>query len=368
MRKVVGIGLAVAAAATVLAVATTASASKHSSLKKVTLQLKWVPQAQFAGYYAALDLGYYRAAGLDVTIKPGGPNIIPEQVVAGGGAQFGIDWLPSLLATRDQGTKLVNIAQVFARAGMTQITWKSSGIKTIAQMKHKKVANWLGGNQWDLFAALTKYGIDPNNSKDVTIVQEPFSMDFFVKHQVDSASAMTYNELAQVLESKNPKTGKLFKLSDLNVIPFQKVGTGMLEDGMFATASYLASAANRATATKFIGASLAGWIYCRDHVAKCVQLTLKAGPTLPKGHQTWMMNEINKLIWPNTTGIGVMDTSAFNRTARISKQFKVIKKLPTGAYRTDLAKAAVKGLKKQGLDVFGKSYKPIKVTLKAGGK
>jgi NitT/TauT family transport system substrate-binding protein len=365
----VGIGLAVAAAATALAIATTASASKHSSLKKVTLQLKWVPQAQFAGYYAALDLGYYRAAGLDVTIKPGGPNIIPEQVVAGGGAQFGIDWLPSLLASRDQGTKLVNIAQVFARSGMTQITWKSSGIKTIAQMKHKKVANWLGGNQWELFAALTKFGINPSSSKDVTIVQEPFTMDFFVKHQADSASAMTYNEIAMVLETKNPQTGKLFKRSDLNIIPFQKIGTGMLEDGIFATASYLNSAANRTTAKKVIGASLAGWIYCRDHVAKCVQFTLKAGPTLPKGHQTWMMNEINKLIWPsNQTGIGIMNKTAFNRTAHISKQFKVIKKLPSGAYRTDLAKAAVKGLKKQGMDVVGKHYKPIKVTLKEGGK
>jgi NitT/TauT family transport system substrate-binding protein len=368
-RRVVGIGLAVAVAAAALAIATTASASKSSAkATKVTLQLKWEPQAQFAGYYAALDLGYYKAAGLDVTIKPGGPNIIPEQVVAGGGAQFGIDWLPSLLASRDQGTKLVNIAQVFARSGMTQITWKSSGIKTIAQMKHKKVANWLGGNQWDLFAALTKYGINPNSSKDVTIVQEPFTMDFFVKHQADSASAMTYNEIAMVLESKNPATGKLFKRSDLNIIPFQKVGTAMLEDGMFATESYLKSAANRTIAKKFIGASLAGWIYCRDHVKACVNFTLKAGPTLPKGHQTWMMNEINKLIWPNTTGIGIMSKTAFNRTAHIAKQFKVINKAPTGAYRTDLATAAVKGLKKQGMDVLGKHYKPIKVVLKAGGK
>ena len=366
-RRVMAIGLVVAVAAAALVVATSASA-KHSSLKKVTLQLKWVPQAQFAGYYAALDLGFYKAAGLDVTIKPGGPQIIPEQVVAGGAAQFGIDWLPSLLASRDQGTPLVNIAQVFARSGMTQITWKSSGIKTIAQMKHKKVANWLGGNQWELFAALTKNGIDPNSSGDVTIVQEPFSMGFFVQHQVDSASAMTYNEIAQVLESTNPQTGKLFKLSDLNVIPFQKIGTGMLEDGIFSTASYLKSAANRKTATKFIGASLAGWIYCRDHVKKCVQFTLKAGPTLPKGHQTWMMNEINKLIWPTNSGIGIMNKTAYNRTAHISKQFKVIKKLPSGAYRTDLAKAAVKGLKKHGMDVFGKKYKPITVVLKAGGK
>jgi NitT/TauT family transport system substrate-binding protein len=368
-RRVVGIVLVAAAAATTTAVLASTSAAQHQKkLTNVTLQLKWVPQAQFAGYYAALDLGYYKAAGLNVTIKPGGPNIVPEQVVAGGGAQFGLDWLPSLLAARDQGTKLVNIAQVFARSGMTQITWKSSGITTIKQMKHKKVANWLGGNQWELYAALTKFGIDPNNHKDVTIVQEPFSMGFFVQHQVDSASAMTYNELAQVLESKNPKTGKLFKLSDLNVIPFQKVGTGMLEDGIFTTPGYLKKAANRATATKFIGASLAGWIYCRDHVAKCVNFTLQAGPTLPKGHQTWMMNEINKLIWPNTGGIGIMNKTAYARTARISLQFKVIKHKASGAYRTDLAKAAVKGLKAHGMDVYGKNYKPIHVTLHAGGK
>src|SRR5207249_1938358 len=195
---------------------------------KVTLQLKWVTQAQFAGYYAAKAKGYYDKAGLDVNLKVGGPDIIPEQVVAGGGAEFGLDWLPSLLSARDKGTKLVNIAQVFGRSGMTQLTWKDSGINTIAKMKGKKVANWLGGNEFELFAALVRAGMDPAHNKGVTIVQEPFSMDFFVKHQADTASAMTYNELAQVLETKNPATGKLFKLSDLNVIPFEKVGTGML--------------------------------------------------------------------------------------------------------------------------------------------
>ena len=358
MRKWV-VGLLVVAAVAAAGTATRAQATPQ--LTKVTLQLKWVPQAQFAGYYAALDLGYYKAAGLDVTLKNGGPNIIPEQVVASGQAQIGVDWLPSLLAARDKGTQLVNIAQVFARSGMTQLTWKSSGITSIAQMKGKKVANWLGGNQYELFAALTKAGINPNNSKDVTIVQQPFDMNLFLKKQVDSASAMTYNELAQVLESG-------VTMSQINVIKMQDAGTGMLEDGMFATASWLKSPANQAVATKVIGATLAGWIYCRDHAAACVGFTLKAGPTLPKGHQTWMMNEINKLIWPNTTGIGIMDTAAFNRTAHIAKQFKVIKKLPTAAYRTDLAKAAVKGLKKQGMDVVGKHYKPITVVLKAGGK
>ncbi|MBV8259181.1 MAG: ABC transporter substrate-binding protein [Actinobacteria bacterium] len=346
----------------------TASASHKAATTNVTIQLKWVPQAQFAGYYAAQDLGYYKAAGLNVTLKNGGPNIIPEQVVASGQAQFGVDWLPSLLAARDKGTQLVNIAQVFARSGMTQLTWKSSGITSIAGFKGKKVANWLGGNQYELFAALNKYGMDGATNKGVTIVQQPFDMNLFLNHQVDSASAMTYNELAQVLESKNPKTGKLYQLSDLNVIKMQDVGTGMLEDGLFSTASWLSSKANQAIAEKVIGATLAGWIYCRDHAAACVGFTLKAGPTLPKGHQTWMMNEINKLIWPNASGIGIMNTADFARTAQIAQKYGVIKKAPSGAYRTDLAAAAVAGLKKQGLDVYGKDWKPATVTVTAGGK
>src|SRR6201984_1277818 len=218
-----------------------------------------------------------RRAALDVTLKNGGPNIIPEQVVASGQAQIGVDWLPSLLAARDKGTQLVNIAQVFARSGMTQLTWKSSGINTIAQMKGKKVANWLGGDQYELFAALTKAGMDPTKNQGVTIVQQPFDMGLFLNHQVDAASAMTYNELAQVLETKNPKTGKLYTLADLNVIKMQNVGSGMLEDDLFSTAQYLSSAAHRAIAEKVIGATLAGWIYCRDHAAQCVNFTLKAG-------------------------------------------------------------------------------------------
>src|SRR5947208_2039050 len=316
MRKWV-VGLLVVAAVAAAGTATRAQATPQ--LTKVTLQLKWVPQAQFAGYYAALDLGYYKAAGLNVTLKNGGPDIIPEQVVASGQAQFGIDWLPSLLAARDKGTQLVNIAQVFARSGMTQLTWKNSGITTIAGMKGKKVANWLGGNQYELFAALTKAGMNPAKNQGVTIVQQPFDMNLFLKKQVDSASAMTYNELAQVLE-----TG--VKPSQINVIKMQSVGTGMLEDGLFSTEKYLSSPANQAIAVKVIAATLQGWIYCRDHQAACVQMTLKEGPTLPKGHQTWMMNEINKLIWPNASGVGIMSKADYARTASISKQFGVIKK------------------------------------------
>jgi NitT/TauT family transport system substrate-binding protein len=352
----------------VWAAAGAGASTGKASKTKVTLQLKWVTQAQFAGYYAAKAKGYYDKAGLNVRLKVGGPDIIPEQVVAGGGAEFGLDWLPSLLSARDKGTKLVNIAQVFARSGMTQLTWKDSGIKTIAQMKGKKVANWLGGNEFELFAALTRAGMDPANNKGVTIVKQPFDMNLFMNRQVDSASAMTYNELAQVLETKNPKTGKLTKLSELNVIKMQNVGTGMLEDGLFTTDKWIGSKSHQAIAKKFLAASFQGWIYCRSHVKDCVNIVLAQGPTLLKGHQTWQMNEINALVWPNAKGIGIMDKSAFARTASISQQFGVINKAPSGAYRDDLAKAAVAQLKKQGVDVYGKSWKKAVVKVTAGGK
>jgi NitT/TauT family transport system substrate-binding protein len=335
---------------------------------KVTLQLKWVTQAQFAGYYAAKAKNYYKQAGLDVKIKIGGPDIVPEQAVAGGQAEFGIDWLPSLLSARDKGTKLVNIAQVFTRSGMTQLTWKDSGINSISKMKGKKVANWLGGNEYELFAALVRAGMDPAKNKGVTIVKQPFDMNLFMKRQVDSASAMTYNELAQVLETKNPKTGKLTKLSDLNVLKMQTVGTGMLEDGIFTTEKWIGDKGHQATAKKFLAASLKGWIWCRDHVSECTNIVLAQGPTLLGGHQKWMMNEINALIWPAPQGIGVMDKAAFDRTARIAKQFKVIKKTPSGAYRDDLAKAAVAQLKSQGVDVNGRKWKKAVLKVTPGGK
>jgi NitT/TauT family transport system substrate-binding protein len=235
-------------------------------------------------------------------------------------------------------------------------------------MKGKKVGNWLGGNQWELFAALVRAGMDPNKNKGVTIVKQPFDMNLFLHHKIDAASAMTYNELAQVLESKNPSTGKLVKLSDLNVIKMQSIGTGMLEDDVFTTQSWISNKQHQAIAVKFLGASFAGWIYCRDHPTACVNIVLKQGPTLLRGHQTWQMNEINKLIWPSKLGIGVMDPASFDRTARISKQFKVISKSPSGAYITNLAKAADAQLKAHGLDIFGLHWKPAVVHITPGGK
>jgi NitT/TauT family transport system substrate-binding protein len=353
--------------ASVAAAGFAAAGTSSSKATKVTLQLKWVAQAQFAGYFAAKAKGYYKQAGLDVSIKLGGPDISPEQVVIGGRAEFGIDWFPSLLSFRDTGEDLVDIGQVFARSGTTEVTWKSGGINSFKKMKDKKFGVWILGNEFEQEAALVKAGLDPH--KDVTLVKQNFDMIPFLKHEIDASSAMTYNELAQVLEAKNPKTGKLYKLSDLNVFKMSSLGTGMLQDLIFVKGNWIKDKAHQATAVKFLQASFKGWIYCRDHWKDCVNIVLKNGPALPRGHQTWQMNEVNALIWPNKLGIGVMDPASYKNTAQIANKFKVIKKPATKAsYRSDLAKKAVAALKKQGVDVYGKSWKKKNVKLTLGGK
>jgi NitT/TauT family transport system substrate-binding protein len=290
---------------------------------KVTLQLKWVTQAQFAGYYAAKAKGLYAADKLDVTIRPGGPDIVPEQVVAGGGAQFGIDWLPSLLSARDQGAPLVNIAQVFAYSGMREIAFKSSGVKGAADLKGRRVAVWFGGNEFELLATLEKHKIDRH--KDVTLVQQPFDMNLLLQKKVDASAAMTYNEYKQVLDAG-------VKPDDLVVIDFNKEGTAMLEDGIFVKADWIGDARNKQLAARFLRASLKGWEHCRDKPAECVEIVLKESPVLGREHQTWMMTEINKLVWgppAPPSPLGKMDPAAFKQTADIALKFGVIKK-PAG--------------------------------------
>jgi len=277
-----------------------------------------------------------------------------------------------MLAFRDSGKKIMQIAQVFSKSGMTELTWKDSGITSIAKMRGKKVGVWCCGNENELYAALVKNGMDPKSKSDVTIVNQPFNMDLFLNREVDAAAAMTYNELAQVLENKNPKTGKLYQLSDLNVISMENAskgaGTSMLEDDIFVRDDWIKDKKNQAIAKKFLAASFKGWIYCRDHASDCVKIVLKNGPALGTGHQKWQMNEINALIWPSKLGIGIADPAAFNRTAQIAQQFNVIKNAPSGAYRVDLAKAAVAQLKAQGVDVYGKKWKKAKVKVTEAGK
>jgi NitT/TauT family transport system substrate-binding protein len=251
---------------------------------------------------------------------------------------------------------------------MLEVTHKDSGITDVAGMEGKKVGVWCCGNENELYAALTKNNIDLK--KDVTIVNQPFDMNLFLNRDIDAAAAMTYNELAQVLETKNPKTGKLYTLEDLNVISMEEAGTAMLEDGVFVRGDWISDQKNQDIAKRFLKATFKGWVFCRDNQEECLQIVLDNGPTLGEGHQKWQLNEINALIWPTgAAGIGVMDETAFQRTADIAEQFKVVSKPATkDAYRTDLAEAAVKELKDDGVDVNGDSWEKETVEVTEGGK
>jgi NitT/TauT family transport system substrate-binding protein len=343
--------------------------ARRTALTKLTLQLQWVTQSQFAGYYAAVDKGFYQDEGLNVTIKVGAVEIVPQQVVATGGADVGIAWLPKVLASREQGARLVNIAQVFQRSGTLEIAWKASGIAKPEDWRGKKVGTWGFGNEPELFAAMRKVGLDPNDPKQVTIVQQPFDMSLLLNRQVDAAQAMIYNEYAQVLEAVDPKTGQLYKPEDLHVIDFNEVGTAMLQDGIFVREEWIGDAQHQDTAVGFLRASFKGWIFCRDNFEACVDIVLKYGPTLGKGHMTWMLNEINALIWPSPHGIGLMDPRTFEQTVQIAQQYRIIKQKPdSGTYRTDLTQKALDALNSQGLDTRGLDFKKRSVQVTKGGE
>ena len=352
-------------AATPTPAPTPTGAPSQGPLTHVRLQLQWVTQSQFAGYFAAVDQGFYEAQGLDVEILQGAVEIVPQSVVASGNAEFGIAWLPKVVASIEEGADLVNIAQVFQRSGTLEVSWADSGITTPEDWRGKRVGTWGYGNEHELFAAMRKVGIDPENAADVTIVSQDFSMDALLNNDLDAAEAMTYNEYAQVLEHINPDTGELYKPEDLSVISMESAGTAMLQDGIFASSAWLAESGNADIATRFLRASFQGWMWCRDNFDACVQVVLDNGPTLGKGHQTWQLNEINALIWPSPAGIGTMDAAAFDRTVQVALEGAIISADPPDTvYRTDLAAAARQGL--EG-DVNGTSYTKQVVQLTEGG-
>lgn len=356
-----------AAAATEAPAEAAAETAATGELTPVRLQLQWVTQSQFAGYYAALDQGFYEEEGIDVTILEGAVEIVPQQVVASGEAEFGIAWVPKVLASREQGADLVNIGQVFQRSGTLEISWADSGITKPEDWAGKRVGTWGFGNEFELFAALRKAGIEPDDPAQVTIVQQPFDMSLLLNKEIDAAEAMIYNEYAQVLEATNPDTGELYQPEDLSVINFNDVGTAMLQDHIFARESWLAEEGNEDIAVRFLRASFKGWIYCRDNLDACVDIVLANGPTLGAGHMRWQLNEVNALIWPSPAGIGVLDDALYQQTVDISTEFKVLTAAPNeGAVRKDLAEQALAGL--TDVDTTGENFEKATVEVTAGGE
>ncbi|HWL41890.1 MAG TPA: ABC transporter substrate-binding protein [Ilumatobacter sp.] len=336
----------------------------------VKLQLQWFTQAQFAGYYAAIDQGYYADQCLDVEILQGAVDIQPHVVLADGGADFAISWVSKALAGREAGADITNIAQVFQRSGTLQVAWADSGISSVADFAGKKIGNWGFGNEYEIFAALGQAGLDPGS--DVELVAQSFDMQGLLNREIDAAEAMTYNEYAQLLEAVNPDTGELYQPEDFTVISYAEIGAGMLQDAIWAHQSRLDSdPAYKDTAVRFVAASLQGWSFCKDNVQQCADITTAAGSTLGTSHQLWMMNEINKLIWPSPEGAGYIVQADWDQTVELSQNTPnlegttVLTAAPTdGAYTNDIVEAAWELIGGNHADA---AYTPIDVVLAEGG-
>ncbi|WP_277213386.1 ABC transporter substrate-binding protein [Isoptericola croceus] len=377
-RTTLGIGAMATTAALALSAcageAESADVGSAEGLTPVTLQLQWVAQAQFAGYYAALDQGYYEAEGLDVTIQEAGTDTVPIDVLAAGDADYAISWVPKVLGSIEQGTEVTNVAQVFERSGTLQIAFADSGIAGPEDLAGKNVGSWGYGNEWELFAGMQQAGLD--TSSDISLVQQAFDMNGFLAGDIDAAQAMTYNEYAQVLETVNPDTGELYRPEDLTVIDWNEAGTAMLQDAIWADTARLAEDdAYAETTVKFIKASLRGWAYARDDAEAAAGIVTAAGSTLGQSHQLWQTNEVNKLIWPSTSGVGTIDADQWEQTVDIAMGTQnetgatiITAEPPETAYSNEYVEQALAELTEEGVDVMGEAFAPIDVTLAEGGE
>ncbi|TBX27766.1 ABC transporter substrate-binding protein [Nioella sediminis] len=282
-------------------------ATGAASADEVTLQLQWVTQAQFAGYYVALENGYYEEEGLDVTIQPGGPDIAPPQVLAGGGADVMLNWMPSALAARERGLPVVNIAQPFARSGLMLTCWADSGITEPADLAGHTIGVWFFGNEYPFLSWMSQLGIPTDGSEGgVTVLQQGFNVDPLLQRQADCISTMTYNEYGQVLDAG-------VSPDDLITFQYEDQGVATLEDGMWVLEENLEDPEFVDRMARFVRASMRGWDWAEENPDEAAMIVLDYDETgaQTESHQVRMMSEIALL----TAGSdGRLDEAAYQRT------------------------------------------------------
>ncbi|MGB3539910.1 MAG: ABC transporter substrate-binding protein [Mesorhizobium sp.] len=297
---------------------------------QVTLQLKWVAQGQFAGYFVAKDKGFYEEEGLDVDIKNGGPDIAPEQVIAGGGADVIVTWMAAALAARDKGVNLVNIAQPFAKSGLELICPKDGPVKTEADFKGHTLGVWFFGNEYPFYAWMHKLGYSTDGGPDgVTVLKQSFDVQPLIQKQADCISVMTYNEYWQAIDAG-------FKAEDLTVFNYTALGNDLLEDGLYVLQDKLKDPAFQDKMVRFVRASMKGWHYAVEHPDEAAGMVVDAGGQ-DENHQKRMVGEVAKLI-----GDGKLDPVTYERTAKALLDQKIISKAPEGAYTTEITDKAIK--------------------------
>ena len=309
-----------------LALAMTLMAGAAHAADEVTLQLKWVAQSQFAGYYVAQDKGFYEEAGLDVEIKPGGPDIAPEQVIAGGGADVIVDWMGGALAAREKGVGLVNIAQPFKKAGMQLVCPADGPIQTEADFKGHTLGVWFFGNEYPFYAWMNKLGLSTDGGPDgVTVLKQSFDVQPLIQKQADCISVMTYNEYWQLIDAG-------YKPEDLIVFNYSEMGNDLLEDGLYAMEDDLADPAFAEKMVRFVEASMKGWEYAIANPEEAASIVMDNGGQ-DENHQVRMMGEVAKLIGePDAKLI----EAAYERTAQALLDQGIITKEPEGAWTSEI--------------------------------
>src|SRR5450830_967707 len=298
-------------AKSLLTLALAAAGFAAQAADKVTVQLKWVPQAQFAGYYMAAAKGFYKDAGLDVTIKPGGPDIAPTQVIAGKQADIVVDWMPSALAAREAGVPLVNVAQVFNQSGLMLTCKKSSGVTSPKDFKGKTLGVWYGGNEYPFLNWMGKLGLKTDS--DIKILKQGFNVDPLLQNQAACISTMIYNEYWQVVDAG-------VKESDLVTFFYEDQGVASLEDGLYVLESSLKDKAFVAKMGKFLKATFKGWneaVKNPEEAAKIVVAQDSSGSATVAVQKRQMENVAKLITKAGTDKIGYLDPAAYERTVKV---------------------------------------------------
>ncbi|MBY0135486.1 ABC transporter substrate-binding protein [Paracoccus yeei] len=296
----------------------------------LTVQLKWVTQAQFGGYYVAKDKGFYEEEGLDVTIKPGGPDIAPVQVLAGGGADVVVEWMPAALAAREKGLPIVNIAQPFKRSGMMLTCRKETGIASPADFRGRTLGVWFSGNEYPFLSWMNRLGLKTDGGPEgVTVLKQGFNVDPLLQKQADCISTMTYNEYGQVLDAG-------LKPEDLVTFKYEDQGVATLEDGLYVLEPTLKDEDKVTALVRFVRATMKGFDYAAAHPDEAAAIVLENDETgaQTEAHQLRMAEEVAKLTEGST---GVLDTADYQRTVDTllsGGSDPVITRAPEGAYVT----------------------------------
>lgn len=316
------------------------AASTALAADEVTLQLKWVGQAQFAGYFVAEAKGFYDEEGLDVTIKPGGPDIAPEQVIAGGGADVITTWMAAGLAARERGVPLVNIAQPFKTGGLQVNCLKSTGVESPDDFPGRTMGVWFFGNEYPFYAWMASLGIETDGADDngVTVLKQAFSADPLVQGQADCISTMTYNEYRQILQAG-------ITPEELVTFNYLEMGFGMLEDGLYVMEENLNDPAFVDKMERFVRASMKGWKYAAENQEEAAEIVLEFDETGAQelDHQVYMMGEVAKLIAGSD---GALDPADYEQTVKtllsaVSAENPAITKEPEGAWTHQITDAAL---------------------------